>query len=160
MWGSEGIAPPFLASVLIGTDCSASRSCCFTVGDSTAVGGWVGPRAGLNIMEKRIFSCPRREPNLGHPTRSLAAIPTDISRLPNYFRIGSRTYLRCITLGHDQKCHYFCAMLVSKLTSVQFTSEPSTRPWRYMGKFRQNSTYSYLGNRRMLVRWRSTESAV
>jgi hypothetical protein len=27
------------------------------------VGGWVGPRAGLDVMKKRIFSCPYRESN-------------------------------------------------------------------------------------------------
>jgi hypothetical protein len=42
--------------------------------------GWVGPRAGLDIV-KIILLLPGIEPKLlGRPARSLVAIPTEISR--------------------------------------------------------------------------------
>jgi hypothetical protein len=54
VWGSEGIAPLLLISALGGSEWSASR---FTPGetasDTHCIKGWVGPRAGLDAMEKR-----------------------------------------------------------------------------------------------------------
>jgi hypothetical protein len=38
--------------------------------------GWVGPRASLNVMEKRKITCPYRKSNPGGPVRSLVAMPT------------------------------------------------------------------------------------
>jgi hypothetical protein len=44
---------------LVGGEWSASRPCRFTPGerapDSHWIGGWVGPRAGLDDVEKRTF---------------------------------------------------------------------------------------------------------
>jgi hypothetical protein len=34
------------------------------------IGGWVGPRANLDVGERRNISCPNREYNFGHPARS------------------------------------------------------------------------------------------
>jgi hypothetical protein len=49
----------FLASALVGGEWSASRPCRFTPGERAPgtqwIGGWVGPRAGLNDVEKRKF---------------------------------------------------------------------------------------------------------
>jgi hypothetical protein len=46
----------FLTSALVGGEWSVSRSCCFTTGErgpgTNGIGGWVGPRAGLDDMEK------------------------------------------------------------------------------------------------------------
>jgi hypothetical protein len=46
----------FLTSEIVGSEWSASRPCSFTteerVSDIHWLGGWVGPRAGLNVMEK------------------------------------------------------------------------------------------------------------
>jgi hypothetical protein len=42
---------------------------------------WVGPRAGLNAVEKRIVSFLCWEKNSGRPARSLVAIPTELPRL-------------------------------------------------------------------------------
>jgi hypothetical protein len=54
MWESGSIGPPFLSSELDGGEWSASRYCCFTPRDRAPVthwiGGWVGPRADLDIM--------------------------------------------------------------------------------------------------------------
>jgi hypothetical protein len=57
IWGSRGIAPPFLTSTLDVSEWSCSRPCRFTPrerGPSTHwIGGWVGPRAGLDALEKK-----------------------------------------------------------------------------------------------------------
>jgi hypothetical protein len=44
----------FLTSSLAGGEWSASRTGCFTHG-TRWIGGWVGPRAGLDDVEKRKF---------------------------------------------------------------------------------------------------------
>jgi hypothetical protein len=55
MRGSEGIAPQFLTSSLDGGELTASRPDRFTPGESDLsthyIGGWVGPRAGLDAVE-------------------------------------------------------------------------------------------------------------
>jgi hypothetical protein len=55
VWGSGGIAPPFLTSALDGGQLSASRLGCFSPGEIAPgthwIGGWVGPRAGLIYVE-------------------------------------------------------------------------------------------------------------
>jgi hypothetical protein len=55
--GSEHIAAPFLTSALDGGEWSASCLCCFTPGETAIgthwIGGWVGPRTGLDAVEKR-----------------------------------------------------------------------------------------------------------
>jgi hypothetical protein len=52
----------FLNSVLAGGEWSNSRPCRFTPGEraygSHCIGGWVGPRAGLDDVEKRKFLPP------------------------------------------------------------------------------------------------------
>jgi hypothetical protein len=49
----------FLTSALVGGEWSASCTCHFTPGKRTLsahwIGGWVGPRAGLDAVEKRNF---------------------------------------------------------------------------------------------------------
>jgi hypothetical protein len=44
---------------------------------------WVGPRAGLDAMEKRKISCPCCESNPGCPAHSLVSIPAELSWLLN-----------------------------------------------------------------------------
>jgi hypothetical protein len=73
IWGSRGIAPPFLPSALDGGEWSASRPCRFTPGERAPgthwIGGWVGPGAGLDAEDKRkIVHCPKSNP--GRPARS------------------------------------------------------------------------------------------
>jgi len=52
----------FLTLVLDGGHWSGSRSGRFTHGkitpDNHSIGGWVGPRAGLDVVEKRNFTVP------------------------------------------------------------------------------------------------------
>jgi hypothetical protein len=49
----------FLTSALVGGECSASRPCRSTSRERArsthCIGGWVGPRAGLDDVEKRKF---------------------------------------------------------------------------------------------------------
>jgi hypothetical protein len=56
--GSVGIAPPFLNSVLDGGEYSASRPSLFTPGETDTgthwIGGWVGPRVGLEAVDKSL----------------------------------------------------------------------------------------------------------
>jgi hypothetical protein len=57
----------FLTSVLDGSEWSASRPgrviLVQRAPGTNYIGGWVGPRSGLNAMEKRTISCPYRESN-------------------------------------------------------------------------------------------------
>jgi hypothetical protein len=52
IWRSGDIAPRFLASALVGGEWSASCPGRFTLGAPWIV-GWVGPRVGLDAVEKR-----------------------------------------------------------------------------------------------------------
>jgi hypothetical protein len=66
----------FLTSALVGGEWSASRPGRFTPGERAPgthwIGGWVGPRAGLDDVEKRKFlTLPGLELRpLGRPARS------------------------------------------------------------------------------------------
>jgi hypothetical protein len=74
IWGSGGIAPPFLNSALDGGEWSVSRSSRFTPGErvpsSHSIGGWVGLRSGPDAVAYRKMSCPYRGSNPGSPVRS------------------------------------------------------------------------------------------
>jgi hypothetical protein len=71
VWGSGGIAPPFLTLVRDGGEWSTSRPCCSTLGHKAPgtylTGGWVGLRASLDAMGKRKISYICRESNPGCP---------------------------------------------------------------------------------------------
>jgi hypothetical protein len=68
----------FLASALVGGEWSASRSYCLTPPPRESahsthwIGGWVNPRVGLDVMEKRTFlTLPALElRTLSRPERS------------------------------------------------------------------------------------------
>jgi hypothetical protein len=71
---SGDIVPPFLTTALGEGEWSASRSCRFNPAEKASsthwIGGWVGPRAGLDAEEKRkILQC--RESNPGRLPCSL-----------------------------------------------------------------------------------------
>jgi hypothetical protein len=60
--GSGGIVPLFLTSALEGGEWRASRPDRFTLGTHW-IRGWVGPRAGLDTVEKKTpLSLPGIEP--------------------------------------------------------------------------------------------------
>jgi hypothetical protein len=73
IWGSGGIAQPFLTSALDGDKWPVLRPGRFTPGKAAPsthwIGDWVGPRVSLDAVEKRkILHC--RESNPGRPPRS------------------------------------------------------------------------------------------
>jgi hypothetical protein len=49
----------FLTSAVVGGELSVSRSCLFITGEKASgtqwIGGWVGPRTGLDDMDKRKY---------------------------------------------------------------------------------------------------------
>jgi hypothetical protein len=67
VWGSRGIAPAFN----FGTRwrCVFGR---FTPGEIAPDTYWIVPIAGVDVAEKRIISCPFREPKPDRPERSLS----------------------------------------------------------------------------------------
>jgi hypothetical protein len=72
----------FLTSALVGGESSASRPGRFTHGERAPgthyTGGWVGPRAGLDMEKWKLLTLPGLELRpLGQP----AAIPTALHRL-------------------------------------------------------------------------------
>jgi hypothetical protein len=89
-YGGGGIPPPFLTLALVGGDWSASRTGRFTPEERTPVtngiGSWVGPRAGLNAVEKRKHSCPCRVSNPGRPI-SISSLFLKILPLKSFFNI-------------------------------------------------------------------------
>jgi hypothetical protein len=92
VWGSGGIAPPFLKSALDGRECSASSSGRLTPGERASgihcIADWVDLRTGLNAVEKIQTSC--LESNPGRLTRRCAnsAIVFYIHHLYLYKRTG------------------------------------------------------------------------
>jgi hypothetical protein len=74
----------FLTSALVGGEWSASLPCRFTPGERAPcthwIGSWVGPRAGLDYVEKRKFlTLPELELRpLSHPVRSQSLLPTTL----------------------------------------------------------------------------------
>jgi hypothetical protein len=65
--GVEVWCHAFLTSALGGCEWSALRPGCFTPGErapgNSCIGGWVGPRAGLDAVEKRKIPSPLQESN-------------------------------------------------------------------------------------------------
>jgi hypothetical protein len=77
---SGGTNPPFSISALVGGKWSASRPCRFTAADrgpgSHWIGGWLGPRSGLDTVDKR--TCLRWESNPGCPAASIVELFSDL----------------------------------------------------------------------------------
>jgi hypothetical protein len=70
----------FLTSALVEGECSASQSCRFTPTETAPgthwIGGWVGPRAGLDDVEKILDPTGTRTPT--------PAVQRAASRYTNY----------------------------------------------------------------------------
>jgi len=84
-WESGGIAPRILNLSTRWGVWPASRPGCFTSVERTRstrwIGGWVGPRAGLDAVVKRIIPSPYRELNPCRPVYSLVTVLTELPLL-------------------------------------------------------------------------------
>jgi hypothetical protein len=81
-WGSRGIAPPFLTSALDGGEWLASCLGRFIPGNHW-IGGWVDPRSGLDVVEKR-KSLPLPGTELGRPALN-----------PSLYRLQTLVHVAC-----------------------------------------------------------------
>jgi hypothetical protein len=81
VWGSGGIAPPFLTSTQIWGEWSASLPAHFTTQERVPsahwIGDWVDPKSSLDAMEKIKTPPPAGNPTPGRPNRNYTywAIP-------------------------------------------------------------------------------------
>jgi hypothetical protein len=86
--GMEVQLHAFLTSAIYGSEWSASRLSRFTPGeralDTHWIGGWVGPRAGLDEVEKRKIPSPHGGSNPDRTARSLVDISAELCRLHYY----------------------------------------------------------------------------
>jgi hypothetical protein len=86
----------FLASELFGSECLVLRPGRFTPGTHW-IGGWVGPIAGLDNVEKRKFlTLPGLELGpLGRPARSPSLYRLSHSGSCTYMATAKRNYRKC-----------------------------------------------------------------
>jgi hypothetical protein len=102
-------------SALDWDECSASLLGLFTSGERALgpywIGGWVGPRTGLDSVEERKISYPCRDLNSGPPVRG-----------PSLYRLSYRGW-----------CKY------SSIFSVDFIADLKVYNWKYNIKRRQSS---------------------
>jgi hypothetical protein len=74
VWGVDVYIHIFLTSALAGGEWSASRSGRFTPGerapDTHRIGVWVDPRAGLDDVEKILYSDSNSDPSVFQPAVS------------------------------------------------------------------------------------------
>lgn len=82
-YNSGGVAHIFVILVLDGGELSALPLRCCTTGERNPlnhrIGGWIGPKANLDIVEKRKISCFCWDLNMYHSARSLVTKLTNIS---------------------------------------------------------------------------------
>jgi hypothetical protein len=77
VWGMDVQIHAFLDSALVGDEWLTPRCCRFTSPGTHWIGGWLGPRAGLDDMEKRKFlTLPQLELRpLGRPAINQSIYP-------------------------------------------------------------------------------------
>jgi hypothetical protein len=94
--------------ILDGGEWSASCSCHSTPGEETPgahwIGGWVGPRVGLDTVEKRQISCPRRKMNPNSSATQPVTIPSELSLL----------YCKAIYENSSNYFKYYVSVICSK----------------------------------------------
>jgi hypothetical protein len=124
----------FLTAALVRGEWSASRPCRFTPGERAPgthwVWGWVGPRAGLNDVEKRKFlTLPGLKLRLLRCPAQPVARPTPLSRLVAPF-CSTVGYTSVRTIGsHAQFKPLFLYFVIKKIRHPLglFLLPPSSR---------------------------------
>jgi hypothetical protein len=127
VWGSGGISPSFLTSVLDGGERSASRPDCFTPGETAPgthdIGLWVGPEPVSSLCSTEIYiaSAGDRTPA---STPKPSAVPTELSPFHNY-------------VLHDLKLYTSSERRSYKLISIRNIYDgfatSAARRWRCLG---------------------------
>jgi len=114
----------FLTLLLHGGEWSASQPACFTPRERVQVthwiGGWVSPRAGLDVVTKRKIPSSCQESNPGCPTHSPVTILTELPWLMN----GK--------LMLPVKVHRLCQHLLCILVMSVNIRSPSLSPLAYL----------------------------
>jgi hypothetical protein len=74
------------------------------------IGGWVGPRAGLEAVakEEKSLLCPYGEWNPGRPARNLVTILTELSRLSTQYYKENFNILNFLGSCNKNKLHSKC----------------------------------------------------
>jgi hypothetical protein len=116
--GGWGIVPLFLTSALDWSEWSASHPRHFTPRETAPcthwVGGWVGPRASLDTMEKRRISCPCQELNPSHqPVTVLTGLSVLQSLRSRNLKSGFSCTSVCITFSLFWASKYICEGVIS-----------------------------------------------
>jgi hypothetical protein len=91
------------------------------------IGGWLGPRAGLDTVAKTISSRPYRESNPGRPVRNLVTVLTELRQLQSHvisqYKCGTSVGWvdRCAAIFITHRCGLCGLYTSSVLTS--FTAQ-------------------------------------
>jgi hypothetical protein len=71
-----------------------------------AVGGWMGPRAGLDDLERWNIPCSCRDSNPRSPALSVVTLPTTLSRLPNEIQFCIYDNIMYVYLTQVRFCYH------------------------------------------------------
>jgi hypothetical protein len=110
------MAQPFLTHALDGGEWSASRPG-ERVPGIHRIGGRVGPRTGLDAVEKRKISCPCQESNPAHSTGSLSLYR--LSYPGNYSKLYSGDAQFESRTGHQLSCPRIFVLSLSSSRQIQ-----------------------------------------
>jgi hypothetical protein len=133
VWESGGIAPPFLISVLGGSEWSASWHCPLPTGKeppvSTGYEAGVGPRKSLDAVEKKKIPCPcgeskPRPSRLSYPDSNFTH---DVAKFP--FLTWPMEHWESLfhKITQEDDAGYFTHSQAKRLWLVMFVSELSQR---------------------------------
>jgi hypothetical protein len=139
--GSEGIAPPFLTSAQEGGEWSASRPCRFKPGkrapDTPWMRRWVGLRAGLDAVKRKILHYRESNPDVPARSPSLYQLLLCQWTPPNQLRIQlSRvtaiTDMKYLDLARPygpRSLRNFCQFPLQKQLPAPATRRSDSKSW-------------------------------